>query len=689
MNKKWLLIVSATLALLTAGWYFTAPLFENKEVKYVAYVGRFTDLNDASYENLYDQINTIALSHYLEEINDDLEGLELELLEFDCKKSPQLADSIYELIATNKDILFTVDNTWGVDLKGSQQTIKTSNLPVLAINGDRNNLDFGSSVLFTGNGEPLPTYLSSYLKKGLDSDSLIFISEVDYELHNNYMRSIENGDLEMVRYIPFENNDLSSADSLTFFQQIKDSLSNNSYPIVINAHSRMGSKIVNYINDEFKGKTILAHTYIVKMDEVNVTDHGNSLVFMTTPKDALSQAVNEDIEYFQSLDSSLFNKSNVPFVVKRCVDIRNLLSYHLDQQADLTKEGFQTYFNNCIGNEVVVENNIYRFTQDGDLIKDQIFAEYKNGQFNTLTQQLTPDNRVIPNIIFGADIQDIYEVDVNSNSFTADFYYWIKYDSTNSGAERYILFQNMKQSESSKELLYEKKQGSTIYKLYRGSGKFFVDFEMSQFPFDEQELEIQVQMLQPSDYMSISFDLASMEDPQVAMDKFKVTGWDKANYFVTVDNLLTENLRGDQLEGEQRLRKFKNVVFRLKIKRLIWPAVLQIVLPLFMIGSIAIAVMFLRNQKFKNLGEVAAGIFLTIVAFSIALSDMAPSSSVLTKADLLFLLTFLVVCIGFLNLIIKNVMSKTDAELTAFESPILRKSMLITFPILYAIIIFI
>jgi len=80
----------------------------------------------------------------------------------------------------------------------------------------------------------------------------------------------------------------------------------------------------------------------------------------------------------------------------------------------------------------------------------------------------------------------------------------------------------------------------------------------------------------------------------------------------------------------------------------------QVILPLLMIGLISISMMFVRDISFENLGEVSAGIFLSIIAFSIALSEFVPRSSELTKADLLFWITFTVVFVSFMAVIIIN-----------------------------------
>jgi len=117
-------------------------------------------------------------------------------------------------------------------------------------------------------------------------------------------------------------------------------------------------------------------------------------------------------------------------------------------------------------------------------------------------------------------------------------------------------------------------------------------------------------------------------------------------------------MRGDPESIEGELKKFQVFSFRLFLHRSVVGPFLEIILPLLLIGLVAISLLFVRNVAFENVGEVSVGTFLGIITFSIAIASVSPSSDYVTKSDLLFWLTFMVVLTCFLTIIVIN--SKYD-----------------------------
>src|SRR5690606_30974695 len=156
------------------------------------------------------------------------------------------------------------------------------------------------------------------------------------------------------------------------------------------------------------------------------------------------------------------------------------------------------------------------------------------------------------------------------------------------------------------------------------------------------------------DRLKISFDQSSLLLDPEAIEKFKVTGWNKNEYYVTVDNIISRSIKGDPQGQPGTMKKFKNFAFRLQVERIVLSSFLQIVLPLVLIGFVAIAVLFILDLSFANMGEVSVGIFFSIITFSISLTEIIPSSNYLTRADMLFWLTFIVVFISFMAIIVLN-----------------------------------
>jgi len=333
--------------------------------------------------------------------------------------------------------------------------------------------------------------------------------------------------------------------------------------------------------------------------------------------------------------------------------IRNKFDHGHDTTT-LSKKDFNAYFQKLPNQIVREEDEIYQFDSILNLVPEIFFTQYQAGRFHSCPLQLNEYREVIPNLFFGMEISDIYNINMDENSFTSDFYYWIKLDSNNRDAEKYIIFQNMKQNESSKELIFEKTDGSSIYKLYKVSGIFYVNYELHKYPFDAQEIFVRAEILSPATKLKVSFDQKSFDLDTSKIDKFKITEWNKLKYYVTVDNEINLGMYGDPDMEEEKLYEFKNIFFRLNVSRKRTTPLLEIVLPLVLIGLISISLLFIKDISFENLGEVSIGVFMSIVAFSISFSASTPSSDNLTKADYLFWLTFIVVLLNFMIVILVN-----------------------------------
>lgn len=643
---------------------------DHRQVKYVAYMGRYTNINDSipinkQKKSKFDLLHETVLRRYLEVFNKELTHTKLELKTFDCMRSPAASDSIYRnIIVKDTNIVLVVDNTWGVDLMASANTIRENQIPIIAINGDKNNLDFGTQAIFIGNNDQVPYDLSSFITKALDVKKVNFITETDYPLHYSYLKAFEQSGIEIdSMFTLLGRTEITPEDSTVFFDKLLDYYRTNPEKekewLVINTHPFWGNRIISFINNNCTNVRLLGHAYITNVSKAFGfgKDNHNELVLVTDPTDAMSQPLTNDLAFFRKKSADIFDHINAPLFLNRCNDVMNIIKGKFEYKSDtasLSKADFSTYFKSLAGNTLATEYDLYDFDSSLVRITELNFANYKGGGLYSFPKQLNNEREVIPNLFFGMEMVDLYDIDMNTNSFNADFFYWVKLDTSNRIAEKYILFQNMKQNESSKELILESTNDGVLYKLYKVSGKFYVNYELHDYPLDKQELVITVEIISPVDKMKISFDQSSFTQDKNLLEKFKVNAWKKLNYFVTVDGRVSSTMRGDPNNPDNRLNKYKSFSFRLNVKRHFLGPLLQVILPLLMIGLISISMMFVRDITFENLGEVSAGIFLSIIAFSIALSDFVPRSSELTKADLLFWITFTAVFISFMTVIIMN-----------------------------------
>ncbi|WP_018342631.1 hypothetical protein [Cytophaga aurantiaca] len=646
--------------------YWNTFFPKKKSVKYVAYIGRYTNAADTvpiskQPLNKFDLMHEVTLKKYLKELN--LPYTDLQLKVFDCRKDGFVSDSIYKEIAKDSNIVAVIDNTWGQHINKCAQTIKENNIPIIAINADRNGYDFGKSAIFTGSQDNVPYDIVAYLTKVLHINKINFISEEDYELHGTYLKAFNDNNITVNKLFSVKGKAFKEADSIALYNSIdsyyKQYPSEENTLLVLSVHADIGNKLINYINKRFTKIHALGHAYVVNPTYLQNfgNKNDNDLIIISNPTDALTKTLYNDIVELKTEFPDYFQNSNHPLFVERCYDavemIRNKFD-HVHDTTNLSKKDFTTYFQK-LPNQIVREaDDIYQFDSILNLVPEIFFTQYQAGRFHSCPLQLNEYRDVIPNLFFGMEISDIYDINMDENSFTSDFYYWIKLDSNNRDAEKYIIFQNMKQNESSKELIFEKTDGSTIYKLYKVSGIFYVNYQLHQYPFDAQEIFVRAEILSPATKLKVSFDQKSFDLDTSKIDKFKITEWNKLKYYVTVDNEINLGMYGDPDMEEEKLYEFKNIFFRLNVSRKRTTPLLEIVLPLVLIGLISISLLFIKDISFENLGEVSIGVFMSIVAFSISFSASTPSSDNLTKADYLFWLTFIVVLLNFMVVILVN-----------------------------------
>lgn len=632
--------------------------------KVVAYIGRFTNISDSipidkQVKRPFDLQHEAIFKKYLEELS-ETGRTTLDLQSFDNHADKRTTDSIYRAIAADTNIILVIDNTWGEHLAQGAEVIRDQHIPVIAINADRGKVAYGPTVMFTGNDDDVPGDIVNLLAKELHVPAVNFISERGYKLHDGFVEALGGAGIGIAHEWDLAAQKPQSSDEeariLGEIGAFYRDPAARYVPLVINTHTTWGNRIIQYVNSYCDHVTMVAGQYVSSVSTTEDFGKGNDnqLYIMSRPNDALTQKIVNDLGAFRTASPALFSSANAAYFVKRGVDVREIMLAGLRAQGAQppTRRGFAAFFDAVRGTTVAGEQELYTFDSSLVLAKDVTFTKYKGGKYYSLGHQFNRERKMIPNVFFGMDIIDIYNVDVNTNSFKSDFYYWIKVDTAFRDEERSVVLQNIIGAESNKELVLEKVEEGILYRLYKVSGKFYIDYELKRFPLDVQEIAIRVESLRPSDRLRISFDQKSFEQDSSVFERFRVPAWNMMKSYVSVDNRLSTTMRGDPDDVEGKLRTFKTFSFRLDLARKFLGPFLQIILPLVLIGIVAISLLYIKNVSFANIGDVSVGVFLGIIAFSISFSNTIPASNYLTKADMLFWTTFIVVLISFVTVIV-------------------------------------
>ncbi len=651
MSRKKITFVGLGLLVLILSaitvWYLKKPTRLTYKIAYVGrYVGAKDDEKGLKRSQNFNFLHTSTLEKYIKAYNQSQEKIKLELVIFDNHKNPDSTRSVYQKVLQDTSIIAAIDNCWGAELIGAQQTIQENDFPMLAINGDMNNLDYGSSIFF-GNSDTQVEDIIKFIKDGLKVDTINFISEVDYSMHFRFNNVFENNDIVIANQLLTQDATLDDDDFTD--KEIKE-LFDNEYVTLLNTHSEIGMYLLDKLNQLTENEKVVGHASVISSGGNNSFRNNNEIIILTQSENSVPKPIAMDIIDFEDRYPKL-KGLNTALFIRRCKDSWSIFEETLSSLEVVNRTEVAKAFDKLKSNDLNVDYDILNFDQVGSLIRENVFVQYNSSGEKAYSLQMNSDRQVIPNMSLGIEIIDIQGIDLSSNSFTADFYYWITADSSYDNIEEFITFQNIKPSESEIDLITDKQFENLIYKLYKVSGIFFENYNEANYPFDNQEISIDIQVLNTAERLRVSFDDESFN--QETSD-FSLKGWIQDDFYVTVDNTVTNRLKGNLELGDNSINKFKNISFRFKVSRSILPGILQIVLPLFFIGSLAIALLYLKNLKFSQVGEPLAAVFLTIIAFSISLSDITPTGNILTKTDYLFILTLTTVVASFMIGLLHN-----------------------------------
>lgn len=609
-------------------------------------------------------MHEVALRHYLEEFDRSSKGIELELKTFDIEGSGRRSKRSYSEIFRDERILAVIDNTWGENIQAVASMLRDSEVPVIAINADRQKLDFGNNVMFLGHGDTVPRILAAFAKRVLETAPRVLVMEEDYALSQEFLDQFSALGIAPRRVIRLPSAEFVQPRWSEVESELRAALSESgdSPLVVLNTHSNWGNPIVTFIDEQLRGVTILGGPYVISSGRgrFGVNDHGNALILMTRPADTLSKRVHSDLEMFERKYPEYFasDSFNKPLFVRRCQDAVAILdnaitsSSRVEEPTEVTRRDLLDYFHSLAEGRVLVGgHDLFAFDSDLMLIKEAQFEVHRNGRTQSYLRQLNSGLRPIPNVQFGLDILDIGEVDPDHGTFHAELYYWVRLADSDSDLGETIHFRNLRAG-AVHDLILERKEGGFLYRLYKVSAEFQAEYDLRDFPLDEQELVLKVELVHDTDALRVSFDSESFEASQDNSGQFRISAWEILDYYTTVDNYVSSSLLGGDPSRPDAPQKFQSLSVRLRVRRRFLGPFVTFILPLAMIGLAAVAVLQLRDVSFKNVGEVCVGIFLSIVTYSIAFAEFKPESSVLTKADMLFYATFLVVLLVFLSVIV-------------------------------------
>jgi hypothetical protein len=259
----------------------------------------------------------------------------------------------------------------------------------------------------------------------------------------------------------------------------------------------------------------------------------------------------------------------------------------------------------------------------------------------------------------GIYLINIYELNINTHSFNADFYIWFKWkgdlDPTN------IEFTNAVQKWGITQVpFYEEPvlldDGNYYYGM-RFESRFNHAFELADFPLDRHILKINIEN---SDYPidSIIY-VPDISEKAYKSEKMILPGW-------IIEKVVTksqQNLYKTDFGEGKSAREFSDFTLELTMARPISYFLLKLLLPLLIVILVTLGGLFISAVHTDARMSVPIGSLLAVVFLQQSYSDALPDVGYMVLMDKIYLLVYLMLLsILFRIMFVANRMAKNPSK---------------------------
>lgn len=256
-------------------------------------------------------------------------------------------------------------------------------------------------------------------------------------------------------------------------------------------------------------------------------------------------------------------------------------------------------------------------------------------------------------VLTGFYLMNLYDLNLDENSFYADFYVWFKWkgEIDPTGME----FVNMVEKWGMTQTPFEDSiitlAGGWKYQGFRVEGRFFHPFELARFPLDRHPLEIH---LEHPDYPAseLVFVQDTTSPPVFYRPELALAGWELCGA-----NLLAEthNYQTDFGNPDYPATNFSDFVFRFTITRPVSYFILKLLLPLTIVIFAALGALLFFPSYVDARISLPVGSLLTAVFLQQSYSDALPDVGYMVLMDKIYLLAYgLIAAVMFQSIVTGN-----------------------------------
>jgi len=272
-----------------------------------------------------------------------------------------------------------------------------------------------------------------------------------------------------------------------------------------------------------------------------------------------------------------------------------------------------------------------------------------NAVMEAIAASPVPDNPT--QVIVGAYINDIQELDFKANNYIVDLYVWFRWRAPDLDPSKTMEFMNRYASDDNvREALYDKPKempDGSLYSIIRYQGRFSTKFPLEKYPFDTQLLRVVMEDTVSGDDQQIyvpDTDGGINLNPQITLPGFTVG----KPVMRIAPNTYPTNF-GDLAEPEATA--YSRLTLSIPVTRPLVAMSIKTFVPIMLIVVCSALVFYVRPRYIE--GRIGLGItaLLTLVALQLASGSSLPDVDYLMMLDKIYLLAYLFIIIALARVV--------------------------------------
>jgi hypothetical protein len=266
--------------------------------------------------------------------------------------------------------------------------------------------------------------------------------------------------------------------------------------------------------------------------------------------------------------------------------------------------------------------------------------------------------KVQEKVTVGVYLKELPDIDVKSNTYIADFYIWFLWKGDTDPTKSWEFVNIIEPNNTSKVAVYtdeekgdpkpDKLPDGTSYQVYHVQGKFTHPFNLKDYPFDEQDIVLDLEDAEHS----IGELVYVIDTEQTAYEPhIDVPGWELRKVNPTISESKYKTNFGDPrvAPGEDSYSRFS---FAVHLGRPIKGYMVKTILPVAIIMMITFVAFLIGSAYFEARLGLAITSLISAVALQLtAVSDL-PSVGYMVLLDKVYNITYAIIFITLLESVI-------------------------------------